>query len=74
MNESIEELKIGKIIEQELRAQERSVVWFANKLGCERTNIYKIFQRDSVDTKLLYKISMILRRNFFDIYARELDF
>ena len=28
---------IGKLIEEELRSQDRSVVWFANKLSCNRT-------------------------------------
>lgn len=74
MNDTIEELSIGKIIEGELRSQERSVVWFANKLGCERTNVYKIFQRTSIDTALLFKISAILKRNFFDCYSERLGF
>lgn len=57
---------IGKLIEQELRKQERSVTWFANKLYCERTNVYSIFKRESIDTALLLRISDILHHNFFD--------
>lgn len=56
---------VGNLIEQELRNQERSVTWFANKLHCDRTNIYKIFKKQSIDTQLLEKISIILNRNFF---------
>lgn len=63
---------IGRLIESELRNQERSVVWLARKLNCNRTNIYKIFNRTSIDTDLLLKISKILNRNFFEPYAREL--
>ena len=40
---------IGKCIEDELRRQERSVVWLARKLDCNRTNVYKIFHRSSID-------------------------
>ena len=43
---------IGKQIEEELRRQERSVTWFAKQLCCERTNVYSIFKRESIDTYL----------------------
>lgn len=65
---------IGKSIERELRTQERSVVWLARKLNCNRTNIYKIFNRSTIDTELLLKISNVLRRNFFEEYINRLDF
>ena len=65
---------IGKSIECELRAQERSVVWLARKLNCNRTNIYKIFNRSTIDTELLLKISNVLQRNFFEEYTDRLDF
>lgn len=65
---------IGKSIENELRAQERSVVWLARKLNCNSTNVYKIFCRTTIDTELLLKISNILQRNFFEEYTSRLDF
>lgn len=64
---------IGKIIEEELRNQERSVVWFSRKLNCNRTNVYKIFNRTSIDTELLLKISNVLKRDFFQPYTQRLD-
>lgn len=64
---------IGKLIEEELRSQSRSVVWLAQQLSCNRTNIYKIFHRSSIDTELLLKISNVLKRNFFDTYTDRLD-
>lgn len=64
---------IGKIIEDELRAQERSVVWLARKLNCNRTNVYKIFRRSSIDTALLLKISNVLKYNFFEPYTNQLE-
>lgn len=64
---------IGKLIEQELRKQERTVTWFANKLYCERTNVYSIFKRESIDTALLLRISEILHHNFFDYYIKEIQ-
>lgn len=56
---------IGSLIEKELRRQERSVTWFASKLHCDRSNVYKIFKKQSIDTQLLEKIGIILQRNFF---------
>ena len=64
-------LHIGQLIEEELRRQERSVTWFAKKLYCDRTNVYKIFRKQSIDTDLLLRISVILRRNFFTDFADE---
>ncbi len=64
---------IGQIIETELHRQERSVTWFANKLYCDRTNVYSIFKRKSIDTELLQRISIILHHNFFNYYLTELE-
>ncbi|MDE6488202.1 MAG: XRE family transcriptional regulator [Paramuribaculum sp.] len=66
------EIFIGSVIRAELQRQERTTVWFAKKLGCNRTNAYKIFNRRSIDTDLLLRISRILNRNFFEIYTEGL--
>ncbi|MBO4984691.1 MAG: XRE family transcriptional regulator [Bacteroides sp.] len=65
-------IHIGKLIEAELHRQERSITWFANKLYCDRTNVYSIFKRESIDTALLMRISDILNYNFFHYYTRQL--
>lgn len=64
---------IGKLIEQELRRQERSVTWFASKLYCDRTNVYSIFKRESIDTALLMRISDVLHHDFFQYYNAEMS-
>lgn len=64
---------IGELIEEELRKQERTVTWFAEKLCYERTNVYSIFKRQSIDTELLIRISRILNHNFLRYYANELE-
>lgn len=66
-------VNIGREIEDELRRQERTVTWLARRLSCERSNIYSIFRRQSIDTKLLLRISQILGRDFFSVYSRELE-
>lgn len=62
---------IGKLIQEELKTQQKSVVWLSNELGCNRTNIYKIFNR-SIDAELLLRISKALQRNFFEPYISRL--
>lgn len=67
---------IGQLIKEELQSQERSVVWFARKLHIDRSNVYRMFQKNSIDTGLLSRISTILGRDFFlelsdDVRKRE---
>lgn len=64
---------IGELIKRELSRQERTVVWFANRLSCDRTNVYRIFSKRSLDTELLARISIVLGHNFFADIASELD-
>lgn len=66
-------IHIGSLIKEELNRQERSVTWFANKLCCERTNVYSIFKRESIDTALLQRISNILHHNFFLYYVQDTE-
>ena len=51
--------------------QERGVSWLAEKLHCDRTNVYDIFKREGIDTRLLERISIILNRNFFSLYYQD---
>ncbi|MBQ8500756.1 MAG: XRE family transcriptional regulator [Bacteroides sp.] len=65
-------IHIGRLIEAELHRQERSITWFANKLYCDRTNVYSIFKRESIDTALLLRISTVLNCNFFAYYHQQI--
>lgn len=60
---------IGKIIEKELRRQERSVTWLSRKIHCDRRNIYNIFARPYIDTGLLWRISVALDTDFFSCFS-----
>lgn len=62
---------IGKLIREELKSQRKSVVWLSSELGCNRTNIYKIFNRQSIDADLLLRISRLLGKNFFVPYVES---
>lgn len=69
----IEPIFIGKIIEEELRRQERTVTWLSRKIHCDRRNIYDIFSRTSIDTTLLYKLSIALHKDFFAYFSTDLQ-
>lgn len=58
-------IHIGQLIKTELKRQERTPTWLAKKINCDRTNIYRIFDRESIDTALLSRISTALNRDFF---------
>ena len=58
-------VNIGQCIKEELQRQERTVSWLARKLNCTRAAIYRIFDKNSIDTGLLTNISIILHHNFF---------
>ena len=65
-------LPIGTIIREELERQERTVTWFARKLSCDRSNVYRLFQKHSIDTALLSRISVVLGRDFFSELSENL--
>lgn len=64
---------IGTMIKEELERQERTVSWLARKLNCDRSNIYRLFQKHSIDTALLQRLSVILNRDFFSDLSNNLS-
>lgn len=64
-------MNIGEQIENTLRKQGRSAAWLATQIPCERTNVYNIFRRKSLDARLLMKISRILNYDFFKDLSEE---
>ena len=66
-------IHIGNIIKKQFDAQGCTVSWLAKQLCCDRTNIYSIFKRESIDTALLEKISIILNHDFFKYYSQDIN-
>jgi plasmid maintenance system antidote protein VapI len=66
-------LHIGKLIKQKFDESGITKVAFAQKLNCGRNNIYLIFDKNSINTQLLYQISTILHFDFFSAYSAELN-
>ncbi len=65
-------INIGQEIHDELLRQGHTVLWLSQQLGCNRTNIYNIFVRDSISTDLLIKISEALNKDFFALFSAQL--
>ena len=61
---------IGKLVQERLKYEERSISWLARKIGCDRSNVYRIFEREHLDSELLMKLSVVLDYNFFEVYAK----
>lgn len=64
-------MHVGKKIKETLCNDGRSARWLADNIPCERTNVYNIFNRESVDTRLLRRISEVMRHDFFSDLSAE---
>lgn len=58
-------IHIGKIIKDTLKSNKMDVTEFSKKINYTRGNAYKIFNKTSIDTNLLIKISKVLSTNLF---------
>lgn len=72
MNSSELKPHIGKAILEQLHQQGRTVTWLARQIPCDRSNLYKIFEKRSVDPDLLFRISSCLNYDFFSLYSASL--
>lgn len=64
-------IHIGTQIRLKMEERQKTVVWLAEQLSCSRTNVYKIFDKYSVDTDQLVRISTILDFDFFSLYSEN---
>lgn len=67
-------IHIGLAIRQEMVSQRRSVAWLAEELCYDRSSVYKMLHRESMDSYTLFRISQLLSMNFFKYYTDELGF
>ena len=66
-------MHIGSLIREQMEQQGRSVSWLAREYGCSRVNMYKIFDKQSIDTQSLLRFSVLLGYDFFQPYRDELQ-
>lgn len=64
---------IGSKIKKELVNQQKSVQWLAAQCGCSRMTIYRMLEKNSIDTNMLSHICRALNHNFFTDLAVDVD-
>lgn len=62
-------LHIGHLIREQLKKDQRSASWLAREIGCTRNHVYKIFNKSSLDSDLILKVSIAMQFNFFQYYT-----
>lgn len=62
-------IHIGHLIQAQLKADKRSASWLASEIGCSRNHVYKIFNKPSLDSDLILRISKAMHFNFFQYYS-----
>lgn len=62
------DIHIGNVIKQVFSKSKMKVTEFAEILHCDRSNIYNIFNRKTIDTDTLWMLSKIFKHNFFEYY------
>lgn len=66
-------INIGELIHEKVAEKGLSVTWLAKRLNCSRTNVYKIFDRRTIDTGTLFRVSIALGFDFFEILSHNLQ-
>ena len=64
---------IGQRIKAGMVNRGLSISQFARMINCDRSNVYDIFQRRSIDSDLLRLISKALGRNYLLEMGRDLE-
>lgn len=62
---------IGEIIKKIVKSKGVSVTDFADRINYSRRNVYEIFDKPTIDTGLLIKISKELGQNLFLFYISD---
>ena len=73
IKKSIVNNTVGNKIKAEVISQGLTITEFAAMINCQRTNVYDIFKRESIDCGLLLVISKALGRNFFKELSDEVE-
>lgn len=63
---------IGQKILAKVHERGLTVAAFAEAVGVQRPNAYRIFNAQSIDTEMLFQISQILHYDFFRDYSERL--
>ena len=64
------QIHIGNLIRDELRRSGHTNQWLADQLCVERSTVQRLFNKPSIDTHLLLRISKILNKDLFAFYSQ----
>lgn len=63
------QIHIGNIIRDELHRQGHTNQWLADQLSVERCTVQRLFNKPSIDTQQLLRISKVLGKDMFIYYS-----
>jgi transcriptional regulator with XRE-family HTH domain len=64
-------IHIGEKIKEVFEEKGLKMSSFSSSVGMTYRNIYRIFEKEHINTELLQKISKVLDYNFFNLYIDE---
>ncbi len=70
INAELKEIHIGAAIKKRLDELEMTKTEFGRLIGVPQQHVNRIFERDTIETKKLYKICRALDFNFFALFCR----
>lgn len=65
-------IHVGSMVKKELCRQRTSVSWLSRQLNMERSGVYKMLHRKSIDISTLIEISVALDHDFFADISQKL--
>ena len=65
MNET---LYIGKLLQKKMEEEGRKASWLAEKIHCDTSTIYRIYEQPYPESERLIKICILLEINLFLYY------
>lgn len=60
-----EKIHFGYIIKKVLKDKRMPISEFAEKMGSDRSNMYKLLERSHLDSDFLFRASKVLNHDFF---------
>ena len=67
------QIHIGNLIRDELRCQGHTNQWLMERIGVSERTLQRLFNKPSIDTQLLFRISSALDTDFFRHYSDHLS-
>ncbi len=67
------QIHIGKIIYNELHQQGHTNQWLADQMSMDRSTVQRLFNKTSIDTQQLFRLSKILGVDLFKHYSDKLN-